>query len=124
MNWSKGRFAAFALAASNPCPLVVGRIKDIIEVEDGHDVVVHWYSPKTVPKRCPRSLYGKAGWSEDFVIDDKGRRLPDVSNESTKAACITFANLASGGKLPQKVWTAVHQQVPPPAVDPIGDDKD
>ena len=57
------------------------------------------------------------------MIDDKGRRVPDVSNESTKAACITFANLVSGGKVPQTVWTAVYEQVPPPAVDPIGDDE-
>ena len=44
LDWSKGRFAAFAMPASNPCPLVVGRIKDIIRVEDGHEAVLHWYS--------------------------------------------------------------------------------
>lgn len=125
LDWSKGRFAVFAMAPSNPYPLVVGRINDIIRGEYGDEAVLHWYSPKKVPKRCPRSQYGKAGWSEDYVINEKGRRVPDVSNESTKAACYTFANVVSGDKLPLKAWTAVlHKQVTPPAVDPIGDDED
>ena len=107
LDWSPGRFAAFAMTASNPCPLVVGRIESVVCDDEDGKIMLHWWSPSRIPKSCPRSKNGGGTWSADFVIDEKGE-VADRSTESTNAACITFPKLLRGNKLPARVWKAVH----------------
>ena len=116
VEWQVGWFVAFPLPATSRCSLLVGKIMGIIRGEEGDELKVHWYTPKKskIPRR--RSLYGKGGWSEAFKLKRGSHvRVPDKGKESVECACATFPALLSGTDfLPQFVWDAVADSVPPP----------
>ena len=116
VQWQVGWFVAFPLPATSRCSLVVGKIMGVVRGEEGDELKVHWYTPKRskIPRR--RSLYGKGGWSEAFKLKSGSHvRVPDKGKESVECACATFPALLSGiDFLPQFVWDAVADSVPPP----------
>ena len=116
VEWQVGWFVAFPLPATSRCSLLVGKIMGIIRGEEGDELKVLWYTPKKskIPRR--RSLYGKGGWSEAFKLKRGSHvRVPDKGKESVECACATFPALLSGTDfLPQFVWDAVADSVPPP----------
>ena len=116
VEWQVGWFVAFPLPATSRCSLLVGKIMGIIRGEEGDELKVLWYTPKKskIPRR--RSLYGKGGWSEAFKLKRGSHvRVPDKGKESVECACATFPALLSATDfLPQFVWDAVADSVPPP----------
>ena len=61
-------------------------------------------------------MYGKRRWSQAFKLERGSHvHVPDKGKESVECACATFPALLSGTDfLPQFVWDAVADSVPPP----------
>ena len=116
VEWQVGWFVAFPLPATSRCSLLVGKIMEVVRGEEGDELKVHWYTTKRskIPRRW--SLYGKGGGSEAFKLKRGNHvRVPDKGKELVECACATFPALLSGTDfLPQFVWDAVADSVPPP----------
>ena len=119
LDWTPGRFAAFAMDATNPVSVLLGKIVEVREGSEGREALLEWYSPARNARL--RSKYGRGAWSPVFNPDKPSE--PDTSLELVDVACITFGSLLLGNKLPSAVWAAVAAQVPPPE-DRVLDDGD
>ena len=110
LDWTVGRFAVFPMDASNPVPLLVGKIVEFRVGEEGKEAVLDWWLP--VRKNIARSKYGKGVWSADFLQTEPS--APKRSTESVYASCMTFSKWNASFHLPTTVWDTVNDQVPPP----------
>lgn len=110
LDWAPGLFAVFAMDATNPVSVLLGKIVEVKQGAEGNEALLEWYSP--VRNARLRSKYGRGAWSPVFNPENPSE--PDRSLELVDAACITFSTLLQGNKLPSAVWAAVAAQVPPP----------
>ena len=113
LDWNEGWFAVFPMQASNPIPLPISNIVNVVSDDTERRVVLDWYSP--IRKGSRSSHYCKGAWSPD--LDPANRRKPDRSEESMDDVCMTFSRLLRNNRIPQAVWDAVAEHMPPPESD-------
>lgn len=100
-----GEFVACVMPTNNPISVTVGKVLAVRAGEEGTDILLHGYIPRTVSVNAPRSKYGRGGWTEEFVFVDK-KRVPSTGWEDVVAVSAKFEKLTSSHKLPRVVWKA------------------